>query len=487
MHLNIRKVSLFGLPLAAVILGVILMSWGLTPKAHAQSVDVVDLNIAAPGCSSTGTPTAKCEVGVGASVTVVLNLVTQPALGWSGYDAQLDYAGVINYVDCPPPVAPPTDFCTLSQGGPNNWPGCAFATGELGFSPGQAKFACANATGTDAMFVGQLASLDFQCKSKGQGTITLTPGNGATDIVNSAGVSFEAQPEALTINCVNAPTATPVPPTSTPPPQPRVQKLPVLQNVFLTRQGAKIPPVRCEDGTDVADLNESINIPITSPDPKDPSVFQQLGAFQFELRFDEKMVCVSVDGGLTSPNLVCSTVTAKGLVRFGCVSIGKGNNLNDQVPATPLAIIHVRPQEELYSQIRPNQSNGIPVQIMNQLCQLSDDQGLPIPIFSCEDADITFRFLEGDVDADCDVDVLDAQAIAFRWGAIKGNLLFNSFMDLSPSGHGVNGDGRIHIGDLQFVFGRIGSLGTDSKGGNGVCTGDPEDAWPLQPPVNPKA
>jgi hypothetical protein len=297
-----------------------------------------------------------------------------------------------------------------------------------------------------------------------------------------------------------------------------MQKLPVLQNVFLTRQGVKIPPPYCErdathpdGGTDVADLNETLNIPISSTDPKEgPPTLQQLGGFQFEVRFDDKLVCVSIEAGPAwspsspgvgdpVPPIVCLTTSAKGMIRFGCVTAGKGADLNDSVagcgdedpltPCLPLAIIHVRPQPELYSQLRPNQDNGFPVQLLNQGCNLTDDQGHVIPTFSCEDADITFRYLEGDVDGpDCVVDVLDAQNIAFRWGAQKGSTLYKSFMDLSPSGQ-IKGDGRIDIKDLQFVFGRLGSQGTDPKGGNGICTGDPDgsDAWPLQPPVNPKA
>jgi hypothetical protein len=253
-------------------------------------------------------------------------------------------------------------------------------------------------------------------------------------------------------------------------------KSPALQNVFLTAQGAKIPPATCESGTDVGVLNEQIDVPITSPNPKG-SGFQQLGAFEFEVRFDATLVCVSIAPGpvFAGANAACQTLTSpgKGLIRFGCVAAGKNNNLNSLLPASPLAVISVRPQPELYSQLRPGQSNGIPVQILNQGCQLSDDQGLPIPILSCEDADITFRYLEGDVTGpDCVVDAFDAQNIAMRWGATKGNLLYNPFLDLAPTGHGLNGDGAIDIQDLQFVFGRFPSS----------CA----SPWPSQPPVNPK-
>ena len=116
--------------------------------------------------------------------------------------------------------------------------------------------------------------------------------------------------------------------------------------------------------------------------------------------------------------------------------------------------------------------------------QRLDAYGHVIPIFSCEDADITFRYLEGDIGGpgtklagvpqgpNCVVDVFDSQNVAFRWGVNKGSLLYSSFVDLSPSGQ-VKGDGQINISDLQFVFGRL----------NSTCT----NQWPPQPPVNPKA
>ncbi len=70
------------------------------------------------------------------------------------------------------------------------------------------------------------------------------------------------------------------------------------------------------------------------------------------------------------------------------------------------------------------------------------------------------------------MNVLDSQAIVFRWGATKGSLLYSSFQDLMSSGQ-VKGDGIININDLQFVFGRLTS----------TCT----NPWPPQPPGNPKA
>jgi hypothetical protein len=62
--------------------------------------------------------------------------------------------------------------------------------------------------------------------------------------------------------------------------------------------------------------------------------------------------------------------------------------------------------------------------------------------------------LEGDMDLDCEVDLTDDQAMAFRYGAFFGNLLYHKFYDLEPN---IAPDFDIDIKDLQTVFGRNGS------------------------------
>ena len=479
MHLNVRKVAIFaGLPLA--LLAVFLLS-GMngSPKASAQVVDSVNFFIAGPNCSTAGAAAdTNCNVGTATAFTVTFNIDALPSNGsYDAYGMEIDYSANVNYV-----------VGSLQQGAPNwgNPSECGVPTGAGGFTPGVALTGCTIGLGSpSSTYLGQLLQLNFQCKADGQATLTLTPGAGKTETLDTGfGSHSEAASEVLTVDCKPAPTATPVPPTPTPGEAPRMLKSPALQNIFLTRQGAKIPPTSCQGGSNGATLNESLDQTIGFPDPKNPSVLQQLAAFQFEVRFDDKLVCVSITEGpawaaLGETGHACSTLAAKGLVRFGCVTFGKNRDLNDSVPDQPLAIISVRPQEELYSQLRPNQDNGIPVQILNQGCNLSDEQGHAIPVVSCEDADITFRYLEGDVSGlaptggpDCNVDLADAANMAFRWGAATGNLLYSSFLDLSPSGQ-IKGDGRIDIKDLQFVFGRLGS----------TCT----VPHPAQPPVNPKA
>jgi hypothetical protein len=71
----------------------------------------------------------------------------------------------------------------------------------------------------------------------------------------------------------------------------------------------------------------------------------------------------------------------------------------------------------------------------------------------CSDVGITVRVLEGDLNLDCKVDLLDQQAIAFRYGSTIGMLLYDEWYDLEPA----LTDFDIDIKDLQKVFGRDGS------------------------------
>jgi hypothetical protein len=226
-------------------------------------------------------------------------------------------------------------------------------------------------------------------------------------------------------------------------------------------------------------LQEVVGAPINSLDPKGSGNPQVLGGFEFQVRYDTKLVCVNLEPGPAWAGATCITFDkdnngTTGIARLICFTP------KNQAPGNEglhLANIIIRPMPEVYSQIRPNQENGAVAQLLNQNCNLTDSLGHGIKFFSCEDADITIRFLEGDVNADCQVNVTDGQAVAFRWNAELGNLLFNEFYDLMPSvdeaGLPLNGDGKISVKDIQFVFGRMGSTCALPN--------------PPQPPVNPKA
>jgi hypothetical protein len=79
---------------------------------------------------------------------------------------------------------------------------------------------------------------------------------------------------------------------------------------------------------------------------------------------------------------------------------------------------------------------------------LPGSDGAQAPV--CSGGSLTVRTLEGDVDLDCNVDVVDNQMIAFRYGAVFGLPIYDPWFDLEPR----NADKDIDIKDLQSVFGR---------------------------------
>ncbi len=267
------------------------------------------------------------------------------------------------------------------------------------------------------------------------------------------------------------PTATPITPagTGTPP----VVKLPAFANLWLCQPfGACTNAAAGIGERDFVDL--VLGSTVTSISPKGEA--QTVGSFEFEVRFDRKLVNVTVEpgalfqaGGVLRSDVTCATTSGQGFVQFRCNVKGKSG-----IPITGpgvLAVVRVTPTADVYSMLIASQDNGITTQIINQGCDLGDLQGHPIATTACSDADLTLRYLEGDVNADCVVDVRDAQETAFRWGSHTGQLLYNSRFDLEPASPKL-GDGDIDAQDVQVVFGRHGS----------TC-GDPH---PPQPPIHLK-
>ena len=253
-------------------------------------------------------------------------------------------------------------------------------------------------------------------------------------------------------------------------------KTPSIANLFLTAQSAKLDPETCGDGTDVATFSHAIGSAPTSADPKDSSETQEVGAFSLSVQYDPTRVCVSISPGAyvsNNPNMACFPVSGEeGHLNFGCFTDTKPAEAMD-ASDLELAVIEVRPQPGLYSIINADQDNGVVVQIRNEECNLADLQGhsivktLGTP--TCPDAELTIRWLEGDVNGDCKVDGADAQILSFRWGIDDGSLLYSDRFNL------VGKLRAIDIKDVQFVFGRQ----------NSACS--PESAQhPPQPPVNSK-
>jgi uncharacterized repeat protein (TIGR01451 family) len=189
-----------------------------------------------------------------------------------------------------------------------------------------------------------------------------------------------------------------------------------------------------------------------------------LGAFEFQLKFDHKIFDIDIDAATEWANgrdMDCTmTIITENDIRFGCVTTGPLPLGLPQASGVLAATITVSPEADLMFRIRPGKDNGVVRRLLDENCEVADIFGDIFPDTNagltndCTDVDLTVRKLEGDIDADCDVDVLDAQRIAFRYGSFFGQLLFDQTYDLEPF---VTGDFDIDIKDLQFVFGRDGS------------------------------
>ncbi len=479
---KIKVWGLLGLPLLAIAIAVMLFAFnpGTDTTTTEAAVDGAAMGLSCPTNVSRGDE-FKCSVTADEIPTGTGYVLAQAWINWTGA----------------------TTFVTSST----SWGDCN-AANVGGDSANDANRGCLTELLPDDQFGSQSKGDLFTFtllapNEKGSVTITLVPvgaapagTSGSSYKTFSTNVELPVPEVVIQIAIKNPPTATP---TATPPPIPKMSKCdqtdndesgvkdsleqdpPVacnsLVNHFLVRQGAKIPPADCLAGTPTG-LAEKLSQDIVSADPKSPSDFQVLAAFEFEVHYDATKVCVDLTTGaaFTAAGAVCiieddepdSKPQLEGVARIGCVTIGKGHGIDALVA---LADVDIYPQPEIYSQAKPNQDNGVVVQINNVGCDLGDEQGHAIPIFSCDDADITFRYLEGDVEPDCVIDVVDAQAIAFRWGVEKGSLIYKDFMNLEPSSQQADND--IDINDLQFVFGRFGS----------TC----KAPHPAQDPVNPKA
>jgi uncharacterized repeat protein (TIGR01451 family) len=212
-----------------------------------------------------------------------------------------------------------------------------------------------------------------------------------------------------------------------------------------------------------------------------------VGAYEFQLKFDHKIFDIEIadtswlsNGGTRTVD--CSmTIITENDIRWGCVSQGP---VPGQVNPGVAAIITVYPEPDMYLRLTPGQENGVFRMLLDENCELADVLGDPLRLANgdlapgilpgglvevCSDMGITVRILEGDLNLDCVVNLLDEQAIAFRYGAVFGTLYYDPWYDLEP----WNKDYDIDIKDLQKVWGRQGS----------ACSLNGEGTIPPQLPV----
>ena len=413
---------------------------------------------------------ANCFLATGSAFTVSIVPRTIPVGGYAGWQTLLDYGSLLYK-----PGAVQGENEWDASGGPARVP--QSPTGKEG-QVGHADMSAQSSPFPVSTQKSALVTLNFNCARNAGGgffqTVQLVDLAAAT-----SGAAF-IEPDGVTTN---------VPNTS---PLyiwcrtvPAIIKGPALSNLFLTAQGEKVPPDTCLGGADASLLSVDISTQVGFLGGFDKDGRgRRLGGFSFKVTYDETKVCVVLTPGtvpivggwdciiydsLTKPSL-------QGSATIACNQFGKAPiSLIGAFRPRHLATILVQPMPEEYSMMRPNNGNGNVVQIISSACKMTDTQGDAIAPDAgtphCTDVDITIRYLEGDVVPDCEVNTLDTQAVAFRWGSQKGSLLYSGFFNTEPSKPQQDDD--IDINDLQFVYGRFGS----------TC----ENPHPDQAPVNPKA
>jgi uncharacterized repeat protein (TIGR01451 family) len=261
-------------------------------------------------------------------------------------------------------------------------------------------------------------------------------------------------------------------------------------NLFLCKDDPNTVGDECTwygNGVRTLTIYELVSNPGNDPDG--------VGAYEFELKYDHNIFQqpVITDTGWLSNGgwrtVDCSmSIINENAIWWGCVSSGP-TPPGGQKLAGVAAIITLTPQADMYLRLTPGQQNGVFSPILDENCELADILGDPLRLSNgqlapgvlpggqiavCSDMGITVRILEGDLNIDCIVNVLDEQAIAFRYGATFGNLLYDPWYDLEPALK----DYDIDIKDLQKVWGRQGSHCNI----NGVGTIPPQLPVPVPDP-----
>ncbi len=377
--------------------------------------------------------------------------------------------------------------------------------------PDRSMAGCVKLGGTTTC-TGPVNTVTMHCVSNGWSALHLVAQGEDTTYSKTLALGGVVIPTDLvdaSITCQGTPTPTPMPtntlmPTSTatptatptPPPAIRMQKdVTEDPNEIVNDANLWLCETGDCDGPGEGELVIYERVFNVANDP------DGAGAYEFQLKFDHKLFDITIDnaswlsnGGTRS--VQCDmTVITENWILFGCVSTGPvPGNTTDGI----LAYITVQPEPDLVNRIRPSNDNGVFDELLDENCEITDPLGHPLEvegwccdgidndgdtvidefgeglapgvlpggmIEECSDFGVTIRILEGDLNLDCAVDVLDQQGSAFRYGATFGTTLYDDWYDLEP----WVPDFDIDIKDLQKVFGRDGS----------TC----QNPIPAQPPV----
>ena len=399
---------------------------------------------------------------------------------------------------------------------------------QAGALPGTVNLSITNGSLYDESF-GELMSCNPTINTEGgcfAGDVTLAdPPTVTPTPTNTTGPSATPTNSPTVTNTpTNTATSTPVPPTNTPTSSPTplsdsgIVKIPEgnAANAQQLGNGWKANLWICETNCtgpgegQLRVVERALNVPAV---PQADPLYNGLGAYEFSVEYDNFVIqSVNPCDIMFSPqasgngagylnrgsvneldssmpeNQDCNpdnagpgqgscsmSLVLENVVHFGCASVGQGQGPNGG--DFDLASLELVPHPDLNNDIFPGNNNGVLTVLKDNGCELVDTLGHPIPgsingglTLLCRDLAVTVRILEGDLDLDCDVDLADAQAIASRYGAFFGGLLYSKWFDLEPQFHDLD----IDIKDIQKVFGRQGS----------DCQAPiPNNQGPLDPPT----
>jgi len=194
---------------------------------------------------------------------------------------------------------------------------------------------------------------------------------------------------------------------------------------------------------------------VDSPNDVD-TIAEGVGAWEEQIKYDHKIVRLNAvpdntwlqSGGriaICTMTILTENWTLTGCVTKDAVNPQTGAPLGKLGPTAVNGLIEtitVNPMTEdlIYRQgFRPAKDNGVVTDIVDENCEVADTLGEPIPgsdpgglAKKCGDVHITVRMLEGDLNLDCAVTVLDDQMIAFRYGTVFGMQLYDEWYDLAP-------------------------------------------------------
>jgi hypothetical protein len=181
-----------------------------------------------------------------------------------------------------------------------------------------------------------------------------------------------------------------------------------------------------------------------------------LGAFDLQVSFNASVVSITATEGpflaSTGNATECTTqYPSPGQLNFSCEATGAPPS--GPTGAGVLALLHVVPRASL--SISPTSNNAIVIALDDVAAgtALWDVTGAAVPLAQVGDATVAVRALEGDVNTDCIVDVIDDQLITARYQTPDSGPGYHVSYDLEPA----DPDGDIDIKDVQFLYGRHGS------------------------------